>query len=1573
MTMHSTLRSTWTRTSIAFALAALIAASPLSSAAPAAKPKAAPAAAGPKVEPPDAPMPLANARSPFVGEPFFLLSDATYGSTDNATVRLELNQPASLEQVGGIDVVVYRVPDPLAFLQKQKNLHRVQIDAKAADDGLSNVLTHLWDSWVVKARIAWRRLFSSDARKAVVEHAPDLGAGADLTKPSTFEEPARFKPIAGLTVVDRFRYPLQVAKPIAPPKDLKLEGSSSEFVASSPGNVYVPLGKRAPGLYVVEAISGQHRATTLLFVSDTVALTKVSGDQMLVFAAKRADGAPVPKTRVVWTDGVGVLKSGDADAQGLVRLDRKAPEQTYVFGLDPTGGVFISENFYYDSEIYAAKVYTVTDRPLYRPGDVVQVKVSGREFRGARDSVALKDAEIAMTVYDPSGGLVGSQSLHLNGAHGGDTQFTLPENAVAGGYELRLAMGDDVYTAAFRVADYQKPHFEILVQPDKADLALNEAVNGKIQLNYPDGKPVAHAHVVLTARAQKLTMVDGELDYAGQFPLKLTQSELNTDARGVARFSLPAATEPSRYVLTALATDGAAYRVRTSKEILVERGSASYKLSTDRQFSKPGETVTFNFTPSQRNASVTDAAPASQWEWIRLENRARQTGALSAGNSVAVSFPQPGTYTLNLRDARGRIVGAATHWVSGEGIKAPTGSISIVFNRASYRAGDTAEALVSFPEPVDNALLTLERERVEGTALLGQSADWVRSERLSPTQWKLSIAVRETMSPNMTVSVAYLKHGDYVFQNQGLMVEQPRIALSFKADKAVYAPGETVTVDVNTTLAGKPVAADVTVGVVDEMIYVLQPEIAPTIDDFFYHPRRDNVRTSASLSFIGYDLATNKLGTLPAARQVNERAIKVLERPRRDNIDTAAWMPRLATDASGHARFTFKMPESLTRWRITGRAIEAGGAVGQRVDWVRSDKNFYAKWTSPDWQRMGDQSQAALALFNQTDKPAKVEWEAKGEGIAKRETVTLQPGANFVSLPIAGDKRGSADVTVTLRQDGKVVDQMATPVKRVPVAWRAPVERALELGAGSVALALPADATQVRVSFAQDPAAGEFNRWMDDLIEYPYGCVEQTASRMLPLSIALQTLSPAQQGLAPALTQRLASARLSLVQMAGPQARFGWWGRDMSDDAFLTAYAYYADWRATQALHLTLPAEHWQTLLDVYAKEGVKLPSVQRALMLSWMQEMRLPVGSLAAALANELGGHKVAELKGLPKRRASFAMVEEDSTDARDVALVLAVHTADAAKAKLGAEPRAAADAAAKRLTAIKSPMVQALLMLTHRVGIDQAGAVLKQVRTDAPTMDRALALTWLYTAYGRAPEAGTDHIALPAPWQRVTGPGGKTVWQWPAGVALPANLALPAGAKAAWAYLSYESAETGNVKLNATVERTLWRVIVLAPKDKPDADPNAEADKGRTPREPVAARSRIKLEPVTPGTPLDSNALYLDQIEVTAGDPLRWAIVEVGLPPGAAVESGTWGLDIGEAEGEATPLERAQHVPNPQGYAVPVQGVEAGKSVVLRHLVRFSQRGQFKLPPTRVYRMYQSEAKAIDPSNDWLKLQVR
>ncbi|MFO6484397.1 hypothetical protein ACLBR5_12840 [Escherichia coli] len=59
--------------------------------------------------------------------------------------------------------------------------------------------------------------------------------------------------------------------------------------------------------------------------------------------------------------------------------------------------------------------------------------------------------------------------------------------------------------------------------------------------------------------------------------------------------NLPAADKPSRYLLTVSASDGAAYRVTTTKEILIERGLAHYSLSTAAQYSNSGESVVFRY------------------------------------------------------------------------------------------------------------------------------------------------------------------------------------------------------------------------------------------------------------------------------------------------------------------------------------------------------------------------------------------------------------------------------------------------------------------------------------------------------------------------------------------------------------------------------------------------------------------------------------------------------------------------------------------------------------------------------------------------------------------------------------------------------------------------------------------------------------------------------------------------------------------------------------------------------------------------------------------------------------------
>src|SRR5206468_4172975 len=101
----------------------------------------------------------------------------------------------------------------------------------------------------------------------------------------------------------------------------------------------------------------------------------------------------------------------------------------------------------------------------------------------------------------------------------------------------------------------------------------------------------------------------------------------------------------------------------------------------------------------------------------------------------------------------------------GPGLAAAPGTIEIVLDKERYKPGDVARALLTFSEPVEEALLTLERDRVERYARLTAPAPWLRVSRLGPTQWRAEILVRPEHAPNVTFSVLYARGGDYVFVN----------------------------------------------------------------------------------------------------------------------------------------------------------------------------------------------------------------------------------------------------------------------------------------------------------------------------------------------------------------------------------------------------------------------------------------------------------------------------------------------------------------------------------------------------------------------------------------------------------------------------------------------------------------------------------------------------------------------------------------------------------------------------------------------------------------------------------------
>jgi uncharacterized protein YfaS (alpha-2-macroglobulin family) len=1473
------------------------------------------------------------------GAPFFVLTDTQYGSADNALLRIEIPayEKNTVTDYGGAEIRLYRVPRPLAFLKAQKNLHRIDVEARPGDEGVANTLSYLWSNLWNKSRRAWRDVFTDSARVSVTQVAPALKTR--VIDPD-YRPATRFALLKGFDVVSRFRYPLARAKPIALP-ETRLQGSSSEFLPKNDGNYHVPLGQLKPGLYLAEAIIGMHRATTLLFVSDTVAVTKISSGELTVWTAGRAGGQPVAGAKLQWTDGQGTLMSAATDARGLATLKHASPERTYLLGEDGDGGVFVSENFYYDSEIYDTRLYAVTDRPLYRPGDEVGIRLFARDYRAANTSSLAKAGEVRVEVVDPNGTPVLSAKAALSPDQGADTAFRLPDDAVAGGYEIRMSYLDKRYGAAFRVAEYVKPHFEITLLPDRRNFKTGEPVTGKIRLAYPNGQPVKRAAIDLSLRAQVLSMVQGELRYGGLFPVELSTRQFVSDGNGEAAFSLPPVKEPSRLTLTLLATDGAAYRVRHTQELLVERAAANWTLVADARFSLPGEPVVIRLAPEN---PVADPVPPVRWEIVRLEDQRKTSGDFNPGERAwKPRFSGPGSYSLILRDADGNLIGAAAHWVGGQGVEAIPGTLEMVTDKERYRAGETADVLLTFSEPVDEALLTLERDQVHDTLLLSEARQpgrWAAAERLAPNQWRVRAPIREDYAPNMTLSAVYVKHGEYVFQNAGLVVENPRIELSIRPDKPTVAPGETVTVDIDATFAGKPMEAVLTVSVVDEMIYALQPEIAPDIVEFFLHVRRNNVRTGASLSFITYDEAADYAADArrqpPARHQYNERGVKVLERARRDDTDTAFWRPALLTDKEGHASFSFRMPDALSRWRITVRAVALNapqdkGIYGQRTAHLASHQDFYAKWTSPGWMRVGDKPRAQLAVFNNTGGRRAVEVVLRQGGLVDKREVNLPRGVSYLPFDLASFE-GEDEARLEVFADGKPVDALSTPLKAEPAGWRGTREAAVPLAGPRTELTLPADAKRLRLVLVQG-GSEQFLRIADSLIEYPWGCVEQTSSRLIPLSIVTPLLSRSRvQGDGGRLWQMLYSQRLRLASLAGPNAVFGWWGNDTAGNAFLSAYAYYADWHAARALGLELPATHWQRLLEIYREHGGDEPLLHRVLALWFSQQIGLPVrtqveGALAAFPKTDEGAVAANGADGSP------LMTDPNSPLGLAYARVLAAWLARRAEARTNAAFNAALPAAETRLQDSQQPSARALLLLTGKGGADTPARVLAAVSTATPTFDRALTLTWTQDALGKQSDVPAAAPVPQGAWRAVPAHFGRGEWLWTQ-KALPEALEVEGAAAGTTAILRFDAAEPARSALPVTVKRTLYRM---------------EQEKFED------GKGHYRYVEVEPGEALSTGELYLDRIALQAKEGgYRFGVVEAPLPPGASVERGTWGVMV-----DGGPLARSRAEEKRGLYGVPVEYLDENL-VSVSHLLRFAQPGRFVLPPARYYRMYQPEEKA-------------
>jgi uncharacterized protein YfaS (alpha-2-macroglobulin family) len=414
--------------------------------------------------------------------------------------------------------------------------------------------------------------------------------------------------------------------------------------------------------------------------------------------------------------------------------------------------------------------------------------------------------------------------------------------------------------------------------------------------------------------------------------------------------------------------------------------------------------------------------------------------------------------------------------------------------------------------------------------------------------------------PNVYLAACYVKDKKFAQSETPLRVHVPdrEVKVSIQSDKTDYAPGARVSYAIETTdVHGKPIAAEFSLGVVDESIYALREDNPDALRDAFY-PRRQN-RVSTSYSF-----AMEYLG------DANKAGLKI--EPRRKFLDTAFWQPFAHTDASGKAKISFNLPDNLTKWRATVVAQTHDTAFGYETKKVTASKEFFVRLEKPRFLTQNDNAQLTAFVHNETGAPQKASVQLDLNGLDSlldgNQQVEVAPHqVKEIIWPISAEKFGDAKITLSAwTADRKFSDALED---KLPVR---PHGREMVSGvAGQVTekanetIKLDANALKEasRLNVCVTPSVvSALSGGLEYLTGYPYGCVEQTLSRFLPDILVSQlvkngiSLGDKQAQLQRELPAMVRDGLTRLYGMQHESGAWGWWEYDQ-DQPWMTAYVLY--------------------------------------------------------------------------------------------------------------------------------------------------------------------------------------------------------------------------------------------------------------------------------------------------------------------------------------------------------------------------------------------------------------------------------
>ena len=960
----------------------------------------------------------------------------------------------------------------------------------------------------------------------------------------------------------------------------------------------VPVEVTQPGVYLVEATRDDLRAFTILMVSEIGIISKTAKGHVAGLVAKRSTGEPIPNCDVLLWTGKNAKTMLKTNADGIfdqpVTLPQGTEPQPLV--LARMGSSFAASSLPGYSLMNRADDYSgyaYTDRPVYRPGHAVSFKGILRVKQGNVNRIpSLKNVSVEVT--GPEDRKFYQKSLDLDpfGSVAGD--FTLPNDAPLGTYSVNMHAGDGQIGGSFEVQEYKKPEYEVRVTTANARVLQGDDIPVTFDAKYFFGEPVAGAKIQYVVHRSRYwdwgyygepdedAPQQMQADSQGDTDEQVLDETAKLDADGKLQVRIPTQIDENssdiRYRIEARVTDAGNREITGSGFVLATFGSFRLRVNPEKWFVSPGATAAFNVSAGDYDnhpVSTPVTLELIQWNWRDQEHPvvATTSGQTDAQGNARLQLTVPkdgGAFEVRVkaRTPEGRQVLSSTSIYSGgEGWGGGEGGerrVTLVPDQKHYAPGDTAHILIITGVKHARVLVSVE----------GASLSQLRMVEAQGPSVSVDVPITAESAPDIFVSASFFS--DNEFYNGTKMVKVPpndrKLAVEIQSSKPQYTPGEGAqfTVDAKDA-AGLPVNAEISLGVVDEAIYGIKPDSTPDGIQVFYGTQYNTVQTDSSLNYYFHGEAGKRRMQLAALRPHRSfAALKpdrlVVPKVRKAFPDTTLWLPRLMTDANGHAVANFTFPDSITAWRATARAITSDTKVGGAVLKTIVRKNVILRLVTPRFFTMGDEVTISAIAHNYlaTAKDARMTLDVKGLEL-------LDPGPKQVTIDSKGEVKSDWRVRATATGQAVITGAVLTDAESDAMELPIPVNpygvKMTEAKSGVISNAGATDATlqfpgqsvpqsrTLEISLSPSVAGAMFSA-LEYLTAFPYGCTEQTMSSFLPNVVVSRTLR--ELNVSADVNKDLLAAKIKaglerLSDFQHEDGGWGWWKTDESD-VFMTAY-----------------------------------------------------------------------------------------------------------------------------------------------------------------------------------------------------------------------------------------------------------------------------------------------------------------------------------------------------------------------------------------------------------------------------------